>query len=229
MNWLLILVVALLLGNVLWGYKQGFMRVVLSIVSWVLVLVVCYVVTPMVAETILDKTELQTIVQTTINDKVNEVVANVAEGVADEAGIAELEATLPAEIKEAVLGEHDSLADVLKAEGKIKIDTAPIAQSAASLIALVIVLVVTRLAIFVLDKILGLASKLPLIGSTDKMLGLVAGAAKGLIYCWIVLAVVAMLALTGTNTELIAMVNDSVLLTWLHENNIIVNMLTSVV
>ncbi len=225
MNWLLIVVLALLAGNVLWGYKQGFMRVVLSIVSWVLVLVVCYVATPIVTESILEKTELETIVQVAVNDKVNAIVDGIAEGVADETGLAQLEASLPAEVKEAILGKHDSLADVLKAEGKIKIDTSEIAHSAASLIALIVVLIATRIVIFVVDKILGLASKLPIIGPTDKMLGLIAGGVKGLLYCWIILAVVAMLALTGTNTELVAMVNASPILAWLYENNFIVNML----
>lgn len=228
MNWLLILVAILLIGSVLWGYKQGFMRVALSIVSWVIVLIACYVVTPMVADAIIEKTELAAIIQTTINEKVNEVVSNVTEGVVDETGLAELEASLPADLKDTVLGEHDSLADMLKTEGKIAIDTTQVAHTGASLIALVVVLVITRLIIFVIDKVLGLASKLPLIGPTDKMLGLAAGAVKGLIYCWIVLAVVAMLTLTGTNTELIAMVNASPFLTWLYENNIIVNMLTTV-
>ena len=30
MNWLLIIVLALIAGNVIWGYKKGFMKVVLS-------------------------------------------------------------------------------------------------------------------------------------------------------------------------------------------------------
>ena len=225
MNWLLIVILALLVGNVLWGYKQGFMRVVLSIVSWVLVLVVCYAATPVVTEVILDKTELESIVQVTVNNKVNEIVDGIAEGIADESGLAQLETSLPAEVKEVVLGEHDSLADMLKAEGKIKIDTAQIAHSAASLIALVIVLIAARLVIFAIDKLLGLASKIPIIGPTDKMLGLIAGGVKGILYCWIILAVIAMLALTGANTELVAMVNASPILAWLYENNFIVNML----
>ena len=225
MNWLLIVVLALLAGNIIWGYKQGFMRVVLSIVSWVLVLVVCYVATPVVTEVILDKTELETMVQATVNNKVSEIVDGIAEGIADESGLAQLEASLPAEVKATILGKHDSLADMLKAEGKIKIDTSEIAHSAASLIALVIVLVATKIVIFVIDKLLGLASKLPIIGPTDKMLGLFAGGVRGLLYCWIILAVIAMLALTGTNTELAAMVNASPILAWLYENNFIVNML----
>ena len=99
------------------------------------------------------------------------------------------------------------------------------AHGAANLIGTFIVLIITRIILFVLDKVLGLASKLPLIGQADKALGIVAGALKGLIWSFIVLAVIAVLTLTGTNTELIQLVNESPILLWLYENNIIVNVL----
>ena len=60
---------------------------------------------------------------------------------------------------------------------------------------------------------------LPLIGQANTLLGIAAGALKGLVWCWVVLTIIAVLAYTGANTELIALVNGSQILTWLYENN----------
>ena len=39
MNWLLILVVLLVAGNIVWGFFRGFLRVVYSMAAWILILV----------------------------------------------------------------------------------------------------------------------------------------------------------------------------------------------
>ena len=36
MNWLLILVVLLVAGNIVWGFFRGFLRVVYSMAAWIL-------------------------------------------------------------------------------------------------------------------------------------------------------------------------------------------------
>lgn len=43
MNWLLILVVLLVAGNIVWGFFRGFLRVVYSMAAWILILFFCYV------------------------------------------------------------------------------------------------------------------------------------------------------------------------------------------
>ena len=71
---------------------------------------------------------------------------------------------------------------------------------------------------------LKIASKFPLIGSLDKLLGLVCGAAKGILICWIVLAVVSMVVIPNANVDFASMIQESQLLTWLQNNNYILKM-----
>ena len=222
MNWLLIVILALIVGNVIWGYKLGFMKVLLSLVSWIVVLAACYIATPIVAEGIVKNTPLEEVIQETVNDKLNAAIDEVMGGVAgalDNEKIAEIEAQLPAQLKDAILGEHASLAELITSTGDIQVDASDLANGAAYLIALLVVIIVTRIALFILEKMFDLVTKLPLIGQANTLLGIVAGALRGLIWGWLVLTVIAVLAYTGTNTELIAMVNDSQILTWLYENN----------
>lgn len=229
MNWLLIIILAVIVGNVLWGYKKGFMSVVISLVSWVVVLIACNVLTPVVAEGILDNTPLAEVVQEAVNGQLNAAVDGVVSDALDNETIAEIEAQIPEQILAVILGEHESFADLI-ASGKeeIQVDTTGVASAAAQLIALMIVLIITRVALVVVEKVLNLVAKLPLIGQANALLGVIAGALKGLVWCWVVLAVIAMLTYTGANTELIAMVNESAILTWLYENNLIMSALSGV-
>ena len=77
------------------------------------------------------------------------------------------------------------------------------------------------------EFVLGIVSKLPLIGPMDKLLGIACGAGKGLIWCWIILAVVSVLALTGVNTDFAAYISQSEILTWLQDNNLLLNVILS--
>ncbi|MBQ8624820.1 MAG: CvpA family protein [Agathobacter sp.] len=231
MNWLLIVILAVVIGNVVWGYKMGFLKVALSLVSWVIVLIACHVVTPVVADAIIDNTPLAEVIQETVSEKLNEVVDEVAGGVADAIdteAIAEIEAKLPEQLKASILGEHESVADLITSTGEVEVDTTELANGAAYLIGLIIVLIVTRIALMVVEKVLGLVSKLPLIGQADTILGIAAGALKGLVWGWVVLTVIAMLAYTGANTDLIALVNESEILLWLYENNPIMMVVSKV-
>ncbi len=216
MNWLLILVAALIIGNAFWGYKKGFMRTVFSLVSWVVVLAVSYFGAPIVADVLVESTDIEIAIQENLTNAISEAFVN--------SGAGEIEAALPAELKSALLGENSEGALTANA-AEMLVTSTGIANTIIALIAAVIIAIIARLVVAVIDMVLGLASKMPLIGSTDKLLGIAFGGLKGLVWCWLVLAAIAILTLTGTNAELISMVQESSVLTWLYDNNIIVNML----
>ncbi len=226
MNWLLIVILALIIGNVAWGYKKGFMRVALSLVSWIIVLIACYVVTPGIADAIIEHTSLAEVVQEAVNERLNEALDEVIDGTLNNEAIAQVEAKLPEQLRETLLGEHDSLADLVTGTGDISVDTTELANGAAYLIALIIVLIITRVALIIVEKVLNLVAKLPLIGQANTLLGVAAGALKGFVWCWVVLTVIAMLAYTGANTDLIALVSESPILIWLYEHNPIMGVLS---
>ena len=60
MNWLLILVVLLVAGNIVWGFFRGFLRVVYSMAAWILILVFVTFATPYVADWMTEHTGLNT-------------------------------------------------------------------------------------------------------------------------------------------------------------------------
>lgn len=233
MNILVVLILAIVLFSVLAGYKNGFLKTAFSLVSWIVVLVICNVATPMVTQMLIEKTDIEITIQAALDAKIDEVISNalaesgvselpdvLANGVSLEIP-EELQAALPEELKNMLQNGNPELDGITHNV----IDTAVIAEIVVGIIALLIVLVFSRVAIMVVNIVLGIASKLPLIGPLDKIFGLACGAGKGLIWSWIVLAVVSVLALTGVNTEWAGYIAESQILTWLQENNVILNLL----
>ncbi len=232
MNILLIIVLAVLILSVLFGYKNGFLKTAFSLVTWIVVLVICNVATPLVTDFLLENTEIETTIQQILDAKIDEMISEAMA----ETGVSDLQDTLsesaqleiPEELQAALPEELRGLFTNSGTEESTEVtlvDTAAIAESVVDMIALLIVLVISRVAIVVINVALGIASKLPLIGPLDKVLGLVCGAGKGVIWSWVILTVVSVLALTGTNTELATCISDSQILTWLQDNNVILNLL----
>lgn len=216
MNWLMIIIVACLVLSIFDGYKKGFMRTVFALVSWILVLVICNVATPMVTDFLIEETNIEESISVSISEKINEMIA--------ESKVAELEETMPEELKMALLGEEGNLEEILAANGEEMVNATSIVYTIISAIGLVIVIIVARVLLIVVDGVLGIASKLPLIGSVDKILGVACGGIKGILICWVILTVVYVLAFTGVNTELAGFIADSQLLSFLQENNYILKM-----
>ena len=231
MNILAVIIFGVLLLSIFNGYRNGFLKTMFSLVSWILVLVICNVATPMVTNMLMESTDIEVTIQMALDAKIDEMLTNAM----NEAGIPELpdvlpegvdfkipeelQAALPEELKNML---SNSNRNIWEADF---IDTSKIAESAVVVISLLLVMVFARLAITIVYVVLGIASKLPLIGPLDKLLGFACGAGKGVIWSWVILTIVSVLALTGTNTEWAGYIADSQILTWLQENNVILNLL----
>lgn len=222
MNLLLIAVLVLFVGNIIWGYKKGFLRVAYSLVAWIILLAVVSWATPYVTDFVVNSTEIDTTLQQEITVKLQEMVAD-----------ADVEIQLPEIISTKILGIEPTV------DGDVLIDQAlqgsgAYAEVALKLTMLVIsagcfiaVFIVTKILLAIVEKILGFIHKLPLIGDADKFLGIVAGTIKALIITWIVMAVAALLTTTEIGSTVVAMIYESVPLAWLYENNLILNLIVS--
>ena len=222
MNILTIIILAVFALCVFSGFKKGFLKTAFSLVSWILVLLLCNFATPIVTDLLIQNTDIEVVVHKTVEGKVMEAVEQALKN----EGVSELEATLPGELKNLLLGENESIADALMGSGTL--DVTPVVDGIVGILGFVVTVIVLRIAMVVVEFLLGIVSKLPLIGPMDKLLGIGCGAAKGLIWCWVILAVVSVLALTGTNTELAGYISQSEILTWLQNNNLLLNLVLNI-
>lgn len=222
MNILTIVILAMFAVSVYLGYKKGFLKTAFSLVSWIMVFVLCDFAAPVVTDFLIQNTNVDAVIQTTIEAKVMEALEQATQNSA----VTDLEAALPAELKEMLLGEGENLLEVLT--DVTGLDLTPVVNGVMEILGFVITVIGLRIAMLLVEHMLGGVEKLPLIGKLDKLLGLVCGGVKGLIWCWVILAVVSVLSLTGANAELAGYIAQSKLLTWLQDNNVLLNLIASI-
>lgn len=222
MNLLLVVVLALFVGNIIWGYKKGFLRVAYSLVAWIILLAAVSWATPYVSEFVVNSTEIDTTMQQEITVKLQEMVADT-----------DVEIQLPEMVSTKILGieptiDGDVLIDqALKESGAYAETALKLTMLIINAACFIVVFIVTKIALTIVEKLLGFIHKLPLIGDADTFLGVVAGALKALVITWGVMAVIALLSTTEYGAIIVAMIYESVPLAWLYENNLILNLMLS--
>ncbi len=218
MNILTIVIVCVFVVQMILGYKAGFAKVAFSLVAWLIGLIGAYMLTPIVAEEIVTKTEIPLIIEGTILEQITNATGELnIEGFEN----------LPTVVKESLLGDYESVESFIQNGALEIIDIQRVARDIIDILSLIIVLFGTRLVLYIVEKLMAGVSKLPFIGKANKFFGLLAGAAKGLLWSWLILALVAVLTFTRGNTTLIQQVNESQLLTWLYENNVLMMFINS--
>ena len=223
MNILTIIILAVFALCVFSGYTKGFLKTAFSLVSWIIVLVLCNFATPIVTELLVQNTDIEVVVQAAVEEQMMAAIEQVGEGY-DVTGI---EASLPAELKTLLLGDKENIMELLLSSAA-PMELTPVVDGIVGILGFVITVILLRIAMVIVEFLLGVVAKLPLIGPMDKLLGIACGGVKGLIWCWVILAVVSVLALTGTNTEFAAYIAQSELLTWLQDNNMLINLIAGI-
>ena len=214
MNWLLILVVLLVAGNIVWGFFRGFLRVVYSMAAWILILFFVTFATPYVADWMTEHTGLDTRIEKNCKEKLQNAVAGEEksteeQNTQEQKDLSGLGMKLPANVWNQI-GDTHKLADGWMEP-----------------IAFVIVMLITVIAFHLIATAIDLVAKLPVIGEVNHMLGGIAGLIKGLLLVWLVFAFAAMGAATEAGSVVIEAVYQSEILQWLYENNLILTILLS--
>lgn len=233
MNWVLIAVAAILLGYTIAGYSKGFLKIVYSLISWILILVFVMVATPYIQDYLKNNTGIYNKVVAYCEEAIRtqaeksiegsgEVITNLTDSEMYEV-LAEM---LPETLIEELKSHTNELANGFIQENGIYTKTAAamadlFLKGISTLMAIILGIVAS---VFV-SVVLGVVSKLPLIGTVDHLLGLATGAANGVLIVWIVFYLAATLCATELGSEIIAQINANEYLTFLYQNNPILSLL----
>lgn len=95
-----------------------------------------------------------------------------------------------------------------------------------NVISFIVVILVVKIAVILIAKIANLTAKLPIIKQANSLLGMVAGAAGGLLVCYIVIGIIAALGSDVSFSAAIESVQKSILAIKLYEGNIITKFLS---
>ncbi len=228
MNWLLILVILIIAGNIFFGYRRGFLQIGYTLVEWILILVFIYWASPYVTDFLKEHTGIPERIEAHCMEQLQESVAG-ALGTGEDNGagtdgtgaavddidqsknLEQLGVKLPAVLLNSLLEETGTY-------GKFAEKVTDLAVQGISylltLIAAVLIFRWLRFALKLIDKI-------PVLNGINRFLGIFAGLIKGLLQTWIGFALIAAFAGTVWGNFLISYIYEAPVLTWLYDNNII--------
>jgi uncharacterized membrane protein required for colicin V production len=225
MNWLLLVVLAILVINALIGRKVGFIKTVFSLCSLVLALILTVWISPLVNDFIRGNEKFYD----SITSKVEKMLPFAEEEAKANEQISLIEGLkLPQSIKDSLIENNNSeVYEELSISGfKSYVSnylTGIIINALAFITTFVIILVI----LWIISIALDLISKLPLLNSINKTAGLLAGLVHGLIVVWIFFILLTVFGSAEFGQKALEMVEESQVLSIIYNNNFLLGFVTS--
>ena len=237
MNWLLIIVILVLAGNIVWGFSKGFLRVIYSMLAWIAILVFVTWATPYVANVLTEKTNIDNRIETNLDEKLHELVIGDTNGQKEDRepdtqnpgqgkkNYRDLQMKLPDAVTNKLFDTNKIADQILEGSGAYDVVAGRATDLVMHVISFVLVLLIAVISFHLLSVVLKVVEKLPLIGGINRLLGLFAGLVKGILIIWLAFAIIAMAGTTDIGIALISYIYESPLLIWAYENNFVLTLL----
>ena len=205
---ILIGVVAVLGLSALYGYKKGFIHILLSMVAMLVTFVLAAVLTAPVSAMLKSVTPLYDNIESSVGELVTENSININ-------SIEKL--GLPSFVEDKIVEES---ADVVGSINEYIITTVSetLLKALTFFVLIIVIYIIVRIVIVVFDFV----SKLPVINSINKVGGLAVGLIHGLLIVWIGCLVVTAFGDKAWAQEALTQINDNQMLTFIYNNNPIV-------
>lgn len=228
-NILLIIVAVFLVFMAFNGYRRGGLRILISMVALVLTLILASLLTPTATKLLKDHTPLYNTINkqmvTFVGAKIDQSAQDKNEEVQ---GIALEALPLPKSLTNVLIENNNDEAYNTLGVTDFASYTANsltiILMNAIAYIGLFIIIsIIFRVIMFVADII----SKLPIINGINRFVGTILGVVQGILILWVLC--IALTAFSGTayGQKIFEMVNDSTFLTFIYNNNLLINIVTS--
>lgn len=237
MNWLLIIVILVLAGNIVWGFSKGFLRVIYSMLAWIAILVFVTWATPYVANVLTEKTNIDNRIELNLDERLHELVIGDTNGQKEDRepdaqnpgqgkkNYRDLQMKLPDVVTNKLFDTNKIADQILEGSGAYDVVAGRATDLAMRVISFVLVLLIAVISFHLLSVVLKVVEKLPLIGGINRLLGLFAGLVKGILIIWLAFAIIAMAGTTDIGIALISYIYESPLLIWVYENNFVLTLL----
>ncbi len=234
MNVLLIAVIAIIVITGVIGYYKGLIKTVLSMATIVVSLMLTSMIAPKVSEILCENETVYSSVYDALNDnldlsEVTEALAAQAGEKLDEAAQAEIleKVGMPPVVKEIIIesGNLERFANENsdKFEGYLYSLLTDLIINASSY---VVVFIVVSIILAVIASVLNIISKLPVLKSLNRMTGAMLGVVEGFVIVWLFFILVSVLPGNEFMEKCNEDIQDNVVLTYLYDNNIIMNVVS---
>ena len=240
MNWMLIVVILVVAANMVWGYKQGFLRTFYRMFQWILILVFMTWATPHVSDYLINHTQLAETVQQQSEERIRQIFSqDVEEGETSTQGAEEDNEMANNYGEQGKLSLKEEkllnvfpaamLDKVLDKSGAYESAAAQITHLIINGISYLLVMIFAFLLLRIIDYVLRIIEKIPLLEGANQFFGVVLGGVKAVPFIWIFMAIAACFAGTALGMSIISYISESPLLSWMYENNYLLKIIFSFV
>lgn len=233
MNWLLIFALAIIGIFAFIGWRVGFVKSVFSLVSTIAVIIITILVSPIVTNMLKSNEKISGAIESKLEQVID--LSGMAENLSSEEEkdpLAFIEGLqLPASIKETI---KESLTETMEEKKEAAADFVGdklnslekyicglLTNIILNALGFFVTFILAAVGIAVLCFVLDLLSKLPVLHQINTIAGVAAGALEGLVILWIIFIVITMLGSTGFGQNCLTMINESKILNFLYDSNIL--------
>lgn len=222
-NILLIGVIAFLALCVLNGYRKGFLKIALSMVAMIATIIIVGILNPYVSRFLMEKTGLyETLKESTEEfvDDIFETEINVAISTRTDEVFEIDHLALPKSIREKLIEDNNSVIyEALGVNGFKDYISSYLACMILNAISFIGTLLIAGFLVRVVFVMADIIERVPGIKGMNKTAGMVFGFLQGIIIVWIACLVVTALGATKTGQQILEMIHDSAVLSFIYNNN----------
>ena len=226
MNWLLIVVLAILVVNSLIGMKVGLIKTIFSLCSMIIAVILTIWLSPYVNGFMRGNEKIYEGIST----KVEKMLPFSEEEAASKDQNSLIEGlSLPQSIKDSLIHNNNKESYEALAINSFKdyvsnYLTGVVINAMAFIITFFVVLIILWVACFALDII----SKLPLLKQINKTAGLLAGLVQGLVLVWVFFILLTVFSSTELGQKAMQTIGESQILSFIYNNNYLLRFVTNI-
>lgn len=212
-----LVILAIIVANVGIGFKRGLTGSLLKIASFFIALIIAFLFYKPVADLVIANTNWDDDLQASIEQMLNGEVG-------EDGKVNEEQSSLPKEMVEYINQNIDKVVQEAKNEVVPTVATqitSTIIQAGSAIVLFIIAKIILTIVSFLLKFI----TELPILKQVDKTGGIIYGLIAGLVFIWIVLAIISLLSPALENTGFIKAISESAIGGFLYNNNLLMTII----
>lgn len=228
MNWIDILILAIIGLSAYRAYSKGFIITIFNLVSLILTIVLAVQLYPVGSKLLVDNTKLDETIKSSVSktlkleDKKQIKESNTLE---DQRKVID-SLPLPKKIKEKLeIDNNPEVYNILHVNNFNDYVGRYITQIVLNALSFLIIFIIILIALKIAVNILDIISKLPILNSCNKLLGLITGVILGVLRIWFVFVILTFMSASSFAVIIFESINNSVLASILYNNNVLLDVI----
>lgn len=228
MNWLLIVVLAIVAIAAILGAYKGFLRLLFSLVAVVLLICLVGYAAPHVSTFIQTHTNIGQAISLRIAEKLEVSMDTAIDSTvqSQEQGLEAAGIHLPDVLQELLFEKTvDAAQGAIAQTGVYQQLGDQVAGIVVTVLSFVIALVIALLIVFIIGKMTDLANKIPVVKGFNRVLGFFAGIFLGFVIVWILFMLVGVMSGTALGQNVLVAILENPFLTSLYNENLLLKII----